>query len=244
MESFKKSDEHIFLAGPLSRKEEFLFTLKVVSDFIKGFRAFHFLGPCITVFGSARFKEGHPHYEAAKKIGFEVSKLGFAIMTGGGPGTMEAANRGAKEANGISVGCNIVLPEEQKPNRYLDRWVTINYFFVRKVLLTKYSHGFIVMPGGYGTLDEFFESLTLIQTQKIKQFPVVLIGKEYHADLYRHFQDMISSGTIEAKDAELFLFTDNIEEAVAYIKEKTFNKYINKKEVKPMKWLWEKRLKN
>src|SRR5690606_19893038 len=139
------------------------FTLKILFEFIRGFRALHFVGPCVTVFGSARFKEDHPAYEQARQVGAGLAKLGFTVMTGGGPGIMEAANRGAKDVGGRSVGCNIVLPFEQTANPYLDRWVNIRYFFVRKVLLTKYSYGFVVMPGGFGTLDEYFEALTLIQ---------------------------------------------------------------------------------
>ena len=149
--------ETVFLEGPHSRWQELKFLFHVLGQFIYGFRKLHFLGPCVTVFGSARFKETHPYYGKAREIGAEVVKLGFTIMTGGGPGIMEAANRGAKEAHGRSIGCNIILPHEQKPNGYLDRWVDIDYFFIRKVLLTKYSYAFVVMPGGYGTLDEFFE---------------------------------------------------------------------------------------
>lgn len=213
----KHEEEKIFLEGPRSRIEEFIFTIKVLFEFINGFRKFHFLGPCATVFGSARFKEGHLYYEKALEMGAVLAKLGFTVMTGGGPGIMEAANRGAKEAEGKSVGCNIVLPAEQKPNKYLDKWVTIDYFFLRKVLLTKYSYVFVVMPGGYGTLDEFFESLTLIHTHKLKRFPVVLFGKSFHKKLYEHLQLMVNEGTIIAEDISMFLFTDSIEEAAQYI---------------------------
>ena len=135
-------EEKSFLEGPQSRRKDSLFVLKVLFEFIKGFRALHFVGPCVTVFGSARFKEGHPSYELARKMGAGLVDLGFTVMTGGGPGIMEAANRGAKEAGGKSVGCNIKLPQEQKHNDYLDKWVTIRYFFVRKVLLSKYSYAF------------------------------------------------------------------------------------------------------
>lgn len=208
-----------FLEGPQSRWQEFTFTLKVLIDFIKGYRALHFAGPCVTIFGSARFKEDHPDYQKAREIGAEMAKLGFTVMTGGGPGIMEAANRGAKDVGGKSVGCNIVLPMEQDPNPYLDRWVNIRYFFVRKTLLIKYSYAFIVMPGGLGTMDEYFEALTLIQTGKINRFPVVLFDKEFHKPLMDHMENMRQQGTISESDMSLFLFTDSVEEAVAYIRE-------------------------
>ena len=172
-------EERFFLEGPRSRGSELKSLLTIVAEFIRGFRALHFVGPCVTVFGSARFKEDHPYYALARTVGQRLAQLGFTVMTGGGPGIMEAANRGAKEAGGRSVGCNIVLPEEQKPNPYLDRWVTFRHFFVRKVMLVKYSYAFVVMPGGIGTLDEFFETLTLIQTKKIESFPVILFVKDY-----------------------------------------------------------------
>ncbi|MES1226854.1 MAG: TIGR00730 family Rossman fold protein, partial [Bacteroidota bacterium] len=149
-----------FLEGPQSRWQEFLFAVKSLREFIRGFRALHFSGPCVTFFGSARFTEDHPYYEATRELAGAVAQLGFTIMTGGGPGLMEAANRGSKEVGGRSVGCNIFLPSEQKPNAYLDKWVTIRYFFIRKQMLIKYSYAFIVMPGGFGTLDEYFEALT------------------------------------------------------------------------------------
>ena len=238
----KYSAEQVFLEGPQSRSWEFIFTLKVLFEFIKGFRKFHFLGPCATVFGSARFTESHPYYEKAREMGAKLAKLGFTVMTGGGPGIMEAANRGAKEGGGYSVGCNIVLPMEQQPNKYLDKWVKINYFFVRKVLLSKYSYAFIVMPGGYGTLDEFFEALTLIQTNKIKHFPIVLFGKEYHKELGEHLDKMKSSETISEKDLKLFLFTDNVEEAARHIELHAIKAFDlrKKKTIKPIKVLGEK----
>ncbi len=236
------TEEQVFLEGPQSRLEEFIFIVKVLFEFIKGFRTFHFLGPCATVFGSARFNEDHPSYKEARKMGAELAKMGFTVMTGGGPGIMEAANRGAKDAGGKSVGCNILLPAEQNRNPYLDRWVKLDYFFVRKVLLTKYSYAFIVMPGGFGTLDEFFEAVTLIQTNKIKHFPVILFGKEYHVKLYQHFQEMINSGTITAEDMKLFLFTDSIPEAISFIEKTAIQGFHLKKLVKhkPIKVLGEK----
>jgi hypothetical protein len=209
--------EAFFLEGPKPRTTETVLLMQIVREFIKGFRKLHFVGPCITVFGSARFKEGTEYYEMARRIGGEMVNLGFTIMTGGGPGIMEAANRGAKEAGGRSIGCNIVLPKEQKPNPYLDRWVDIDFFFVRKVLLSKYSYGFIVMPGGYGTMDEFFEAITLIQTGKILKFPVVLVGTAFHKKLYEYMQGLVDAKTIDAADLELFLFTDSVDEAVKHI---------------------------
>jgi uncharacterized protein (TIGR00730 family) len=212
--------ERVFLEGPRSRWAELVFLFQVMGEFIKGFRKLHFIGPSVTVFGSARFAETHPYYEMARQMGKEIANMGLAVITGGGPGIMEAANRGAKEAGGLSIGCNIILPKEQKPNPYLDRWVNIHFFFVRKILLTKYSYAFVVMPGGYGTLDEFFEAITMIQTGKIQRFPVVLMGKKYHEKLYKHIQEMVEEHTISPEDVSLFLFTDSIEEASAHI-----NKY-------------------
>jgi uncharacterized protein (TIGR00730 family) len=236
------SDERLFLEGPRSRTQELVFMIKVLFEFIKGFRKFHFLGPCATVFGSARFTEDHPYYEMARRIGAELVHLGFTVMTGGGPGLMEAANRGAKEANGKSVGCNIILPSEQEPNKYLDRWVEINYFFVRKVLLSKYSFVFIVMPGGYGTIDEFFESLTLIQTQKIRNFPVVVMGIKYHTKLMEHIDYMVKCKTISPEDKNLFLFTDDVEKAKKYIEIHAIQEFnLRKRKVfKPMRIFGEK----
>src|ERR1035437_9523353 len=225
MDTTGHEEERVFLEGPHSRLDEFIFIVKVLFEFIRGLRKFHFLGPCATVFGSARFPPEHPYYKLAQKMGGELAKLGFTVMTGGGPGIMEAANRGAKEAGGRSVGCNILLPVEQHPNKYLDRWVEIDYFFVRKVLLTKYSYAFIVMPGGYGTLYEFFESLTLIQTDKIKHFPVILFGKEHHAKLYEHMQMMVKAGTITSDNLKLFLFTDSVPEAISFLNENAIDHF-------------------
>ena len=211
-------------------------------EFIRGFRRLHFLGPCITVFGSARFKEDHPYYDLTRKAAAEFAKLGFTILTGGGPGLMEAANRGAKDVNGRSVGCNIQLPVEQQINPYLDKWVYIHHFFVRKVLLVKYSFAFVVMPGGYGTLDEFFEALTLIQTHKINNFPVIVFGKAYHSELLEHIAHMQKNDTVTLEDVRLFLVTDSIEEAVTLIREKSIKQYGLKAEhkIKPFKWLFER----
>lgn len=235
-------EEIQFLGGPQSRWQEFLFINKVMFEFIKGFRALHFSAPYITVFGSARFKEGHPYYEQTRELAKALAQQGFTVLTGGGPGIMEAANRGAKEGGGKSVGCNIVLPFEQKENPYLDKWVTFRYFFVRKTLLIKYSYAFIVMPGGYGTLDEYFEAITLIQTRKISRFPVVIFGKEYHHKLLEYLQYMKQVGTISEEDMKLFLVTDSIEEAIAYLMDKNIIKQAleKKKKPSPFRWLFEK----
>ncbi|MFM8587257.1 MAG: TIGR00730 family Rossman fold protein [Bacteroidota bacterium] len=208
-----------FLEGPRSRWADFTFVIKVCIEFIRGFRALHFSGPCVTVFGSARFKEGTEYYELTRKFSAEAAKLGFTILTGGGPGLMEAANRGAKEVGGRSVGCNIVLPMEQHPNPYLDKWVNMKYFFVRKTLLIKYSYAFVIMPGGFGTLDELFEAMTLIQTKKIKEFPVIIFSKAFHKELIEHIEKMKQIKTISEEDLQLFLVTDSIEEGVQHIKE-------------------------
>ncbi len=221
----KVKNEIKFLEGPHSRWYDFKYTISVLFEFIKGFRALTFVGPCVTVFGSARFKEDHKYYQQARALSGEIAKLGFTIMTGGGPGIMEAANRGAKDVGGRSVGCNIVLPAEQYHNPYLDRWVNMKYFFVRKVLLIKYSYAFIIMPGGFGTLDEFYESLTLIQTKKIEGFPIIIFDKEFHKELLEHNQRMLQEGTISANDPSLYLVTDSIEEAVAYIKQKSIDAF-------------------
>ena len=219
------SHESVFLEGPQGRRREFFFVVRVLFEFIRGFRRLHFVGPCITVFGSARFKEDHPWYSLARTVGAKVSTMGFTVMTGGGPGIMEAANRGAKEAGGKSVGCNIVLPKEQEPNPYLDLCVKFRYFFVRKVLLVKYSFGFVIMPGGFGTMDEFFETLTLIQTAKIHDFPVVVVGLDYYSKLREMLVEMESEGTIDKKDMNLLLFTDSAEEAAAHIERYSVQKF-------------------
>ncbi len=238
----KTSEELNFLEGPRSRWSELRFSFSVLLEFIKGFRALHFTGPCVTVFGSARYKEDHPHYKTTAELSGKISKLGFTIITGGGPGIMEAANRGAKEAGGKSIGSNIELPHEQHQNPYLDHWVNIKYFFVRKVLLTKYSYAFIVMPGGFGTLDEFFEALTLIQTKKLQSFPMVIFGREYHKNIIEHIDLMIEQGTVSKDDLKLLYITDSIDDAVKYIEENTITKFNlrKKKVVKPLRILGEK----
>ena len=213
----ERADE-IFLEGPRSRFDEFITVLRVMRDFLRGFRVLHFVGPCVTVFGSARVRKGSPHYELARKMGAAIARLGFTVMTGGGPGIMEAANRGAKEVGGRSVGCSIQLPVEQKPNAYLDRCVTMHYFFVRKALLVKYSYAFVAMPGGAGTLDELFEALTLIQTGKIKNFPIVIMGTAYWKELIDFINKMAEFGMINQTDVSLVYATDSVEKAIEHIR--------------------------
>ncbi|HHJ50472.1 MAG TPA: TIGR00730 family Rossman fold protein [Phaeodactylibacter sp.] len=221
-----------FLKGPRSRWQEFHFTLRVAGQFIKGFRKLHFVGPCITVFGSARFKEDHPWYQKAREIGAGIADMGFTVMTGAGPGIMEAANRGAYENGGKSVGCNIRLPHEQNPNPYLHTHITFEHFFVRKVLLLKYSYAFVVFPGGFGTLDELFETLTLMQTHIIKDFPVVVMGKDYYANLLKHTERMARNGTISPDDLKLFYVTDEPGEALEHIERELRIQFAERHQIK------------
>jgi len=233
--------ETIMLEGPDSRTSELLRLLRVFRDFIRGMRLLHFVGPCVTVFGSARIKAGDRHYEMARAMGGAIVKLGFTVMTGGGPGIMEAANRGAKEAHGRSVGCNIELPFEQQPNGYLDRYATLRYFFVRKVMLLKYSYAFVVLPGGFGTMDELFEALTLIQTGKVQNFPVVLMGRDYWSGLIGFLDTMVAAGTINRRDLDLLCCTDSVEEAVKHLREKAIKPFGLKRVMrKPWRVLGEK----
>lgn len=217
--------ERYFLEGPRPRWDEFKFLIQVFFDFLKGFRAFHFVGPCVTVFGSARTPDQHKFYEMARELGKKLSEIGFTVMTGGGPGIMEAANKGAKEAGGKSVGCNIMLPFEQDPNPYMDKWVTFRFFFVRKAILMKYSYAYVVMPGGAGTMDELFEALTLIQTKKISDFPVVIIGVDYWKNLVELMDDFVKQGTISESDLKLFIVTDSVDEAIEHIRKNAIEKY-------------------
>lgn len=226
--------EHVYLDGPKSRGYELNFAWRVFKQFLMGFRCLHFVGPCITVFGSARFREDHPYYQHARDFGKRIAQVGFTTMTGGGPGVMEAANRGAYESGGRSVGCNIRLPFEQIGNKYVDTSVTFEHFFVRKTLLVKYSYAFIILPGGFGTMDEFFETLTLVQTKTITGFPLVLFGKDYYKELWEAMMDMAEKGTISKEDLDLVLFTDNVDEAMEHI-----TKYIRANyKIRPRRKMW------
>lgn len=248
MDATKKPDttaiippkQPVYLEGPKSRGYELAFAFRVFWQFLKGFRTLHFTGPCITVFGSARFKEDNEYYIKARELGKRIAELGFATMTGGGPGIMEAANRGAFENGGVSVGCNIQLPFEQKPNPYLNKTITFEHFFVRKVILVKYSYAFIIMPGGFGTMDEFFEILTLVQTKTVTNFPIVLFGKEYHQPLKEMIEWMLERGTISKEDLSLVLLTDDQDEAMNHIQSYIKSNYKIKFR-KRFWWLFEKR---
>ena len=209
--------DRYLLEGPHSRTTELLMLWRVFRDFMRGFRVLHFVGPCVTIFGSARFGETHPYYAKARELGQRVSRLGFTVMTGGGPGLMEAANRGARDAGGRSIGCNIELPHEQDPNPYLDRWINCHYFFVRKVLLFKYSYAFVALPGGLGTLDELCEALTLIQTGKIRSYPVVLVGTAYWKPFIDLLREMVDEGAISRSDLDLLIITDDLDQAISHL---------------------------
>jgi uncharacterized protein (TIGR00730 family) len=209
-----------FLQGPQRRGFELARAIRIFFELLSGFRALHFVGPCVTVFGSARFREEHPYYRLARDVGRRLAEAGFTVMTGGGPGIMEAANRGAKDVGGISIGCNIELPQEQRPNAYLDRWVTFRHFSVRKLMLVKYSYAFIAMPGGFGTLDEIMEVATLVQTHKIEDFPIVLMGQQFWQPFLDFLRNcLIPQRTIDPSDAERLLVTDSAEEAVKIVTE-------------------------
>ncbi len=236
------TEDRVLLEGPHSRTRELWLVLRALRDFIAGFRALHFVGPCVTVFGSARYTASHPYYALGREVGAAVTRLGFTVMTGGGPGLMEAANLGAREAGGRSVGCNIELPFEQAPNKYLDRWVTCRYFFVRKVLLFKYSYAFVALPGGLGTLDELSEALTLVQTGKIANFPIVLIGREY----WQPFVDMLShmtiEGTVGPNDLKLLMVTDSVADAMAHVQRHAIEPFgLRRRVLKPSPLLGERR---
>ena len=235
-------EEELFLEGPHSRVEELFRAWRIFRELIHGFRALHFVGPCVTVFGSARFPASHPYYTLTRELGAQIAKAKFTVMTGGGPGLMEAANRGAKDAKGISIGCNIILPQEQKPNPYVDKWVDFHYFFVRKVMLVKYSYGFVATPGGFGTLDELFEVTTLIQTGKIKNYPVVLLGVDYWKPLLAFLQaPVLKNAAIDQKDFDQLLVTDSPQEAVDFIQRCAMERFgLKYRPRQPQRLLFEK----
>ena len=214
----KRCSQAPHLVEPRPRQGGLLLLFAMVRDYLRGLRLLRRVGPCVTVFGSARLRPEEPAYEVARRMGGELAKLGFTVMTGGGPGIMEAANLGAREAGGRSVGCNIELPFEQKPNPYMDRCVTMRFFSVRKLILRTYSYAFVVFAGGAGTLDELFEALTLIQTGKLEPFPIVLIGTDYWRELIRFIEKMAREGTISPRDLALIHVTDSIEDALACLR--------------------------
>ena len=212
--------EKAFLAGRRNRSADLESAVRFFLEFLRGFESFDFEGPCVTVFGSARFGEGHPHYALARELGHALAKAGYVVMTGGGPGIMEAANRGAREAGGLSFGCNIRLPHEQRPNPYLDRFIQFEHFFVRKVMLVKYSSAFVVMPGGFGTLDEAFEVITLIQTGKLERFPIISMGGEFWSQLYGFARDaMLKEGVVTMDEIDFIHDAATVEDAIRIIGE-------------------------
>jgi len=232
-----------FLSGPQARSAEVRRLFRIAADFFRGVRGLHFAGPCVTVFGSARFAEDHRYYAMGREMGRRLGRAGFTVMTGGGPGIMEAANRGARDVGAGSVGCNIILPQEQKPNPYLDRWLEFRYFFVRKVMLVKYSYAFVVLPGGFGTMDEIFECATLIQTGKIRNFPLVLMGTEYWAPLRQFLgETMVREKTIQQRDFDRLLFTDDPDEAMTAILAAATQEFGLVWKPAPKWYLWEKKM--
>ncbi len=194
---------------------------RIMSEFVDGFESLAKIGPAVSIFGSARKMSKDEHYyKVAEKIAFLVAKMGFAIITGGGPGIMEAANRGAKMAKGKSIGLNIEIPTEQKPNRYITTLLEFRYFFCRKVMFVKYASAFVILPGGFGTLDEFFEAITLIQTGRSEPFPVVLVGKKYWQGLIKWLNStLLRAGSIQDRDLKIFEVADTPEEVVAIIRD-------------------------
>lgn len=193
--------------------------LRILSEFVEGFDAMARVGPAVTIFGSARAVPDGPQYNLARTIGRRLAEAGYAVITGGGPGTMEAANRGCREGGGLSVGCNIELPHEQGLNAYVDLGIEFRYFFARKVMFVKYADAFVILPGGFGTLDELFESLTLIQTHKVRNFPVVLVGRSYWTGLLDWIREtLLASGAIDEADLGLFQLTDEPDEVVRIIR--------------------------
>jgi uncharacterized protein (TIGR00730 family) len=241
----RENEERWFLEGPSARGLELARVARIGWDLVRGFRHLHFVGPCVTVFGSARFGPDHRWYRLGVEVGRRLALNGFTVMTGGGPGIMEAANRGAREAGGTSIGCNIELPHEQRPNPYLDRFVTFRYFFVRKVMLVKYSYAFVALPGGFGTLDEVFETATLIQTGKIHDFPLVLMGVEYWRRLLEFMAGtMVPNGTIAAEDFERLVLTDSAEEAAERILEIATGRFgiVKRRAPRPRRLLGEREL--
>ncbi len=237
-----ESDDRKLLSGPTSRIHDLMTLFRVSKDFLTAFRALHFAGPCVTIFGSARVKPGTQYYEMARKMGAACARLGFTVMTGGGPGIMQAANQGSYEIGGRSIGVNIELPFEQELNPYVQRAITMRYFFTRKVVLVKYSYAFVVLPGGVGTMDEMFETMTLIQTGKLKGFPIILMGRDYWQPLMDFVHRMADEGMISPDDPELIFFTDDVEEATAHLQRLAVRQFglRRKRTPQPVKVLGEK----
>jgi uncharacterized protein (TIGR00730 family) len=218
--------EKLFLAGRRPREADLESAVRIFLEFLRAFESFMFEQPCVTVFGSARFTESNKYYRLAREIGAGLARAGFAVMTGGGSGIMEAANRVAAEAGGLSIGCNINLPHEQKPNPYLNKFIRLEHFFVRKVMLVKYSCAFVVMPGGFGTLDEAFEIATLIQTEKVERFPVIAVGQKFWGELADFVREaMLKEGTISPDDARVLHLADTADDVVRIIKEHCGNNH-------------------
>jgi uncharacterized protein (TIGR00730 family) len=213
-ESQAVQQERSFLMQPRTLDRERARMKRIMGEFEHGFRRLHRLGPSVTVFGSARFKPDHPYYELGRQVGRKLAEAGLTVITGGGPGAMEAANRGAREAGGASYGLNIILPQEQKPNPYIDENVEFHYFFVRKVMLVKYSCAYVVLPGGLGTLDELFEAATLLQCGKIGPFPLVLVGQEFWRGMRDLLLFMVEQGVFGSEEVGFARITDSAEEAV------------------------------
>ena len=223
IEAFKMKDWHEI------KTENSWRIFKIMSEFVEGYEILSRIGPCVSIFGSARTKPGTPYYDLAEEIAYKLTTFGYGIITGGGPGIMEAANKGAKKGNGRSVGLNIDLPYEQKANRFIDqdKFLHFNHFFVRKVMFMKYAQGFIVLPGGFGTFDELFEAVTLIQTDKIGRFPIILVGTEYWNGLINWIKEVMmkEEGYIKPEELELITIVDNADDAVDQIN-KFYSKYL------------------
>lgn len=235
-----EEDDRRLLEGPRSRTAELLRLLRILREFIRGFRALHFVGPCVSIFGSARFAPDHRYYRLGREAGGVVARLGFTTLTGGGPGIMEAASRGAKEAGGISIGCNIILPHEQQPNAYLDRMLIFRYFFVRKVMLVKYSQAFVILPGGFGTMDEAFEAATLIQTRKIFDFPLIFMGVDYWQPLFDFLKERMEvEQTIDPIDFDRLVLTDSLEVLQETLLQCPFKVFEKAPQPKRRWWLFE-----
>jgi uncharacterized protein (TIGR00730 family) len=212
--------EKLFLSGQRHHEQDLASAVRFFLEFLKAFESFQMTQPCVTVFGSSRFGEDHPNYRLAREIGSELARAGYAVMTGGGSGIMEAANRGAKEAGGLSLGCNIQLPREQVPNRYLDKFIQFEHFFARKVMLVKYSCAFVVMPGGFGTLDEAFEIATLMQTDKLTHFPLIAVGGDFWDEFERFVREaMVKHGTISEEETQVIHRAETAAEVVRLVRE-------------------------